>query len=551
MKKVFPIMSFLWFVCAVGCCAYYIWSDLIIVETHADALDNIMWAQASYESGSIFNVEYTYPYLIPFGGHLLMVPFIKIFGFGMLPVRLGMSIFTLALTITMLFFFKLFLDNWTEIFFYEGILLFFMNGTSKLREIFFAHVLHYSLAIVFFLLALCLLKYFYIFRKQKLKVTLITILLFLNAMIAGIDGPTVVLFSMVPFIGGIIWDFLFTEKKLKEIKFFEYIPLLGTVLGTGLGMIIYKLISVGHITKYGDEIMQYNLYSEWINNIFSIPTQWFSLFVKMFSYNEIYVDLFGKNGVLYTFKIILALVLCGVTIASFFVLKYFEEPLEKKLVVSHWIMTFVTIYFYMFGKISNVEWRMIPMWFTTIIVAILMLKHMRKSCLLSLQRIAMLGMFLLCANAMINGLLVINRNTDTSLWYGENTIIDILTENNLEYGYCTDACLSNSVSVLTEDKIKCREVYIYQEEVGYKNYQNNRNWYADQEGISVYFLICSKGQLERNPGLADEAIEIYEGSQYNWREQYVYDFVVLVYEENIISNKYSGVDMWSLEDFTY
>lgn len=214
-------------------------------------------------------------------------------------------------------------------------------------------------------------------------------------------------------------------------------------------------------------------------------------------------------------------------------------------------MTFVTIYFYMFGKISNVEWRMIPMWFTTIIVAILMLKHMRKSRLLSLQRIAMLGMFLLCANAMINGLLVINRNTDTSLWYGENTIIDILTENNLEYGYCTDACLSNSVSVLTEDKIKCREVYIYQEEVGYKNYQNNRNWYADQEGISVYFLICSKGQLERNPGLADEAIEIYEGSQYNWREQYVYDFVVLVYEENIISNKYSGVDMWSLEDFTY
>ena len=50
---------------------------------HADCSDTILWAQASYDSGSLFNPDFGYAAMLPFGGTMLMIPFIGIFGVSM------------------------------------------------------------------------------------------------------------------------------------------------------------------------------------------------------------------------------------------------------------------------------------------------------------------------------------------------------------------------------------------------------------------------------------------------------------------------------------
>lgn len=43
---------------------------------HSDCTDTILWAQASYDAGALFNPDFEYACLLPFGGQLLMLPFI-------------------------------------------------------------------------------------------------------------------------------------------------------------------------------------------------------------------------------------------------------------------------------------------------------------------------------------------------------------------------------------------------------------------------------------------------------------------------------------------
>ena len=58
----------------------YLWGDLLISEFQADICDTLLWAENAYKSGRLLSPAYYYPYVIPFGGQLLMLPFIPVFG---------------------------------------------------------------------------------------------------------------------------------------------------------------------------------------------------------------------------------------------------------------------------------------------------------------------------------------------------------------------------------------------------------------------------------------------------------------------------------------
>ena len=57
---------------------------------HSDCTDTLLWAQASYDSGKLISDNFKYAALLPFGGNLLMLPFIPIFGVSMTTHNIGM-----------------------------------------------------------------------------------------------------------------------------------------------------------------------------------------------------------------------------------------------------------------------------------------------------------------------------------------------------------------------------------------------------------------------------------------------------------------------------
>ena len=60
---------------------------------HSDCTDSIVWANATVESGKIFDPDFKYAALLPFSASAWMVPLIRIFGYGMTAHNIAMIIF--------------------------------------------------------------------------------------------------------------------------------------------------------------------------------------------------------------------------------------------------------------------------------------------------------------------------------------------------------------------------------------------------------------------------------------------------------------------------
>ncbi|MBE5894446.1 MAG: hypothetical protein E7285_02125 [Lachnospiraceae bacterium] len=453
------IVSAVFFIFSLFCCMYYIWSDFFVLETNTDVLDNLMWAQASVESGKLINLDYTYPYFIPLGGHLLMVPFVKIFGLGIFSARLGMTIFSVVMTIVMVLFFRTFLTKWYLSLVCTGCMLLSMLSTEKIREMFFGHVLHYSLAILLWMLSIILIDYFDKYKKKDEKKTKMIIgLLTIHFWVVGIEGMTVTLFAGIPWIGFIILKFLFSEKTISKYSKWDKKAIICSCIGLILGIVTYKKISYGIVTTYEQGFMEYDLYKNWVKNIELFFSQWVYLWLDIFSYNDVYVEILSLNGIVYLVKNAMMLMTLLFAISTFFVYHKFEKEIEKKIIISYWVLSLATIYFYVFGKIGVHSWRMLPFWFGTIIVSIMVVKVLvLNKYFVKLKRVAIVVILIMLCNSGLNGLLVLNRNIDTnSTWFGEGTMIDILKENNLTEGYVIDYWMGNSITVLTNEEIRVR-----------------------------------------------------------------------------------------------
>ena len=116
---------------------------------HSDTTDTILWAQATLESKSFFNEDFCYACILPFGGHLIMLPYVAMFGVSVAAQSWGMFTFFLIFVISLFGMLKKVGMNfiWTCLTTAFTILL--VSGSTKLREIFWDHVIYYSLGLLF------------------------------------------------------------------------------------------------------------------------------------------------------------------------------------------------------------------------------------------------------------------------------------------------------------------------------------------------------------------------------------------------------------------
>ena len=79
---IWKIFSFAVFAFAAICVMKWMWGGIFLEEFHSDTADILFWADAAYNGNGIAGKDFHYGYFIPFGGQLLIEPFIALWGLG-------------------------------------------------------------------------------------------------------------------------------------------------------------------------------------------------------------------------------------------------------------------------------------------------------------------------------------------------------------------------------------------------------------------------------------------------------------------------------------
>ena len=142
------------FVAVLAAIMCHLWGVGFFSEFHADCTDTLLWAEASVESGRLASQDFHYAYFIPFGGNLLMNAFIPLFGVGVATIRCGMMVMILIMCAVLILFFRSLGKSAGQSVAMATFVLCLLCSSIKLREVFFVHVIHYSLGACF-LMAAC------------------------------------------------------------------------------------------------------------------------------------------------------------------------------------------------------------------------------------------------------------------------------------------------------------------------------------------------------------------------------------------------------------
>ena len=136
-------------------------------EYNGDYTDTLLWAYTAVKSGHFYDPDYWYAYFIPFSGIPLMIPIVSAFGLTYFSHQLGMTVFTVIFAIALFVFFKSLDNTIGEASAMSGITMILMCSSQITRMIFYGHIIHYSLAVVFMCIGFVMLKHSTFFGMSR------------------------------------------------------------------------------------------------------------------------------------------------------------------------------------------------------------------------------------------------------------------------------------------------------------------------------------------------------------------------------------------------
>ncbi len=496
---------------------------------HSDCVDTMTWAWASVESGKLFSESFCYPYLLPFGGTFFVYPFVKLFGFTMFAYRFSMLMFTAALAAAVYFTARGMQWSRNTAFFAVGLELIILSSSNKLRELFWEHIIHYSLGalLAFVLLALtlvlikrCEYKGFNI--KGDKRLIALSVLVFLWSFFSTFNGVTTLALSTIPVVGALFIEVLIdTERKIfsKENRGI-FIAFIIIIVSTLLGAVLFKALSEGIETGYGNASSVISDSSEWSGNLMKFLQHWSSLLGADYKAGKSITD---KENIFAAIKLAGSLLIFLVPVYALFIYNKFNRY-EKIFLLFHWLMTAFVLYGYVLGNLSSVNWRLSPIIPSALMVNVCVWKTLFQD--VSLKRFS----FLLSALVICSGLVTVGQILNMPSDYGRDNdhhkAIELLEKNGLNYGYAT-YWNANILTLLSSSSVEVRDVNV-DLEYPRKGWLNTDNlWYEDQPNQDRYFFLLSNSEYddltERNHVVLEDTIGVIREG--NW--------VILVKDRNL------------------
>ncbi len=501
---------------------------------HSDTTDTILWAQATLESKSLFNEDFCYACILPFGGHLIMLPFVAIFGVSMKAHSLGMLTFFLIFTISLLCMLKKIGMNlrWSAL--STAFTLLLVSGSTKLREIFWDHVIYYSLGLLFAFIGMCLISNcidkLKAGKQKKISFAIYAALLFLWCFLTGLNQIESLTIFLLPAFAAVVAERFFNTDKSKDAYNYFGNLIIGAVIiiGAALGYVVCSKIAVDIPAGYESAYSGFSNMDAWFDNFKAFYLHWTTLFG---------VDLKGgmhfisKEGIIGLIKVIVCIILVVAPIIALFFYKKITQRKARIFLLFHWFMTALIMLGFVLGLLASANWRLSPILCTSIICTFLLAKILWDSC--EIKRVAMIFVIPLVLAGLITAKDITEMAPDENQNKGINKIaknLEIFEEElgfSLDYGYAT-FWHANAVTLLTDGEIPVRSISLTSNAYYKHEYQTFKSWYEDQEGVENYFVLLSPGEYNDAVASNNELIQ-KEHTLYGICE----GFYVLVYSENI------------------
>ena len=309
---------------------------------HADCSDTLLWAQASYDGKAMFNPDFGYAAMLPIGGATLMLPFISLFGVSVTTHRIGLILFTLILYAAVIFLCRSAKFGWVSSLFTVGVLSLTVASSEKLREIFYEHVIYYSICVLVF----CLVAGLYLrcekrFEKSSASAIALGAVALAVTVIFSLDGAQVVAMSVMPVAFALVCETVFSKEKIfskANVLPIFYCLTLGA--GSVLGLAILRLISNGVEAGYAGAYMSYSNTNEWINNLHKLPEDW----CLLFGFDAYYgMSILSVESVVNIIRLGAALLTALVPVVCLFFINRFDKP-SRLIILSHFGVTGVIIF---------------------------------------------------------------------------------------------------------------------------------------------------------------------------------------------------------------
>ena len=493
------------------------------VNYNIDYTDSLIWAAASVESHSLINPDFWYAYIIPFSGSLLMIPLIKIFGVTYLTHELGMSLFALFFSVAIFFGGKAIGLTLRKSAFMTGLLLLLLMSSSTTRMIFFGHVIHYSLAMVFTSIAFILLNRLDCLYEDKFSVShmIYYVILLVWTCLCCLNGSSALMLFFCPIAGSMVLERLLDRNRITM---------------SNVKMPLLRLIGMAGAALFGFSIKRYCIqpyfdssYEESFSALLG-QDEWFwksQGFLVRFSTlltDDVYngTPMLSMDGIFILLRIVLAMLLLVIPFAALFFYKEINNRMMRLLLLDYWVLFILTQLTYSVAKIQEANWRLGALLGMSIIVSLVYLFWIIRKEFFCRFGYLVLAVFVISA---CSAAVTVVRLPSDNMLNGYERLAAVLDEHKLSYGYTDLWGGANAITVMTDSRIKTRPVIYYGDGTyEIKRYQAQASWYEDQQGVDRYFAVVPNDIIAAfNESLVKQSTE-----QIPFEES-----TILVFDENI------------------
>ena len=492
---------------------------------HSDFTDTIYWANASLESGRVFDPNFRYAALLPFSANLWFIPLIAIFGVSMTAQVIGMIIFALIFAASLWFMCRSleWSVSWSSI--TVGITMLILSSSVKLREIMWGHVIYYSLILVLLFVGLGLAV-----RLLRKRTPTLCVLTALWAMLSATNGLQIVAMVLLPIAGGVLAEIFFNEKKKLTDKsnFYPLCVSVGIILAGTVGLILLSVIKGDIRAGYAEAHMELTSVNNWDDNLLKLPKAWFGLL----GFDEINKDL-GKLPALLSALVGAVIAILPISLA--FNYKKIEEVETKLLLWAHLAVSAVTLVGWICGALAGADWRITSMLGTAIVTSVAAIRHFTKAKGdieggTVIKRVSVVIAACLIVGAILGAAVMLRMPADYGRDNLDHRLVEKLESEGLEYGYAT-FWRSQTLTLISDSRVRTREIMVNEFDGVYTDYyQSSRAWYEDQKGVDRYFVLLEEyesGDAMRNETWA-EYVEEKQPEIIEFENYFIY-----VFDENV------------------
>lgn len=490
----------------------------------SDTADSLLWAQASYEAKTLINPDFSYATMLPLGMHLLMVPFIAIFGLSIAAQSWGMFVFFLLLVGSMVFCLRSFSWNFARVFTASAFLILLTLISPATRMLMYGHILYYSQGLMYLFVGLGLLLRMIKANDQKkyAKANFMLVCLSLWMLCTAINGEMTLAIFTVPLIGAYTIEQIFChsleiEDRRPDRYSWRVIAML--IVSSLAGLAARYIICRGLRASYAESVTSMAASIQWKEHVENLLDFWMQLITGQTTQNA---KILSGAGMITIFQLMAGFILAIVPFMALLRYQMLKERWERLLVLAHWVTTGVILFLFVFTHYGEAAWRLLPVFLTSVVVTFMYVRHMLLGQSLLIKRLAILVSAVMAVNAAWSGLFIIQLPSDyyTANAYG---FIAFLEQNGLTDGYATYWNASGT-TVHADDRVHIRPIIMDSTSITPQHFQSNANWYT-QPLSSCFLLVTAQDAKESEPNIPPDYLALL---YYGEDRIFVYDHNILM-----------------------